>query len=99
MVEIIIGGRYMVPSKLKPGDEVRVIAPSRSMKILGEDCKKIATERLEALGLKVSFGKYVMEADPDYMIASVEHRAEDLNDAFKDKNVKAILTVIGGFKF
>ena len=34
MVEIIIGGRYMVPSKLKPGDEVRVIAPSRSMKIL-----------------------------------------------------------------
>ena len=73
MVEIIIGGRYMVPSKLKPGDEVRVIAPSRSMKILGEDCKKIATERLEALGLKVSFGKYVMEADPDYMIASVEH--------------------------
>ncbi len=87
----------MVPSKLKPGDEVRVIAPSRSMKILGEDCKKIATERLEALGLKVSFGKYVMEADPDYMIASVEHRAEDLNDAFKDKNVKAILTVIGGF--
>ena len=87
----------MIPNKLKPGDEVRVIAPSRSMKILGEDCKKIATERLESLGLKVTFGKYVMEADDDYLIASAEHRAEDLNDAFKDKNVKAILTVIGGF--
>jgi ribosome-binding ATPase YchF (GTP1/OBG family) len=44
----------MIPSKLKPGDEVRVIAPSRSMLILGEDCKKLATERLEALGLKES---------------------------------------------
>lgn len=87
----------MIPSKLKPGDEVRVIAPSRSMKILGEDCKKIATERLEELGLKVTFGKHVMEADPDYMCASRDARVEDLNEAFRDKNVKAILTVIGGF--
>lgn len=87
----------MIPEKLKVGDEVRVIAPSRSMAILGEDCKKIATDRLEALGLKVTFGKYVMEADEDYMCASVEHRVEDLNEAFRDKNVKAILTVIGGF--
>ena len=87
----------MVPSKLKAGDEVRVIAPSRSMVILGEDCKKIATERLESLGLKVTFGKHVMESDLDYMCASIESRVEDLNEAFRDKNVKAILTVIGGF--
>ena len=38
-----------------------------------------------------------MEADPDYMCASRDARVEDLNEAFKDKNVKAILTVIGGF--
>ena len=87
----------MIPNKLKLGDEVRVIAPSRSMVILGEDCKKIATERLESLGLKVTFGKHVMEADSDYMCASIESRVEDLNEAFRDKNVKAILTVIGGF--
>lgn len=87
----------MIPAKLKSGDEVRVIAPSRSMVILGEDCKTLATERLEKLGLKVTFGKHIMEADSDYLAASVEARAEDLNEAFKDKNVKAILTVIGGF--
>ena len=87
----------MIPAKLKSGDEVRVIAPSRSMAILGEDCKSLATRRLEELGLKVTFGKHVMEADPDYLAASVEARVEDLNEAFKDKNVKAILTVIGGF--
>ena len=67
----------MIPNKLKAGDEVRVIAPSRSMKILGEDCIKIATERLESLGLKVTFGKHVMEADPDYMCASRDSRVED----------------------
>lgn len=87
----------MVPEKLKAGDEVRVIAPSRSMAILKEDCINLATERLEALGLKVTFGKYVNEIDEEYLAASREHRVEDLNDAFKDKNVKAILTVIGGF--
>ena len=87
----------MIPNKLKPGDEVRVIAPSRSMAILGEDCKEIATKRLEDLGLKVTFGKHVLEYDEDYMCTNVEARAEDLNDAFRDTNVKAILTVIGGF--
>ena len=87
----------MIPEKLKPGDEVRVIAPARSMNILGEDCKQIATERLEALGLKVTFGKHVLETDPDSFSATIEARIEDLHDAFRDKNVKAILTVIGGF--
>lgn len=87
----------MVPEKLKVGDEVRIIAPSRSMAILGEDCKKLATERLESLGLKVSFGKHVMEFDPDSFSTTIENRLEDLHDAFRDKNVKAILTVIGGF--
>ncbi len=87
----------MVAEKLKAGDEVRVIAPSRSMVILKEDCIEIATKRLEDLGLKVSFGKHVYEFDADYMAADAKLRAEDLNEAFADKNVKAIFTVIGGF--
>ena len=33
----------------------------------------------------------------DYNCASIEDRIEDLHEAFKDKNVKAILTVIGGY--
>ncbi len=87
----------MIAEKLKPGDEVRVIAPSRSMAMLGDDCKEIATKRLEDLGLKVTFGKHVLESDPDYIATDAKSRAEDLNEAFADKNVKAILTVIGGF--
>ena len=87
----------IIPNKLKKGDEVRIIAPARSMIILGKDCIELATKRLEELGLKVTFGKYVMETDEDYVSALAKHRAEDLNEAFADKNVKAILTVIGGF--
>ena len=86
----------MIPSKLKPGDEVRVIAPARSLSLLGADCIEIANKRFEELELKLSFGKHVKEADEN-MSSSIESRVEDLNEAFRDKNVKAIFTVIGGF--
>ncbi len=85
------------PEALKAGDEVRVIAPARSLALIGQDCRQLATARLsEELGLKVSFGKYVEEKDA-YGSSSVAHRVEDLHAAFADKKVKAVLTVIGGF--
>ena len=88
----------IVPKKLKLGDEVRIIAPSRSMKVLKEDVIKIATQRLEEIGLKVTFGKNVMKyQNEDFKCATIEERIEDLHEAFKDKNVKAIITVIGGY--
>lgn len=86
----------MVPNKLKNGDEIRIIAPARSMVILGKDCIELATKRLSDLGFKVSFGKNVMNAD-DVLSSSIEDRISDLHEAFFDTNVKAILTVIGGF--
>jgi len=86
----------MVPNKLKQGDEIRVIAPARSMKIINKETRDIANKRLEELGLKVTFGKHVEECD-EFTSSSVEARLEDLHEAFSDKNVKAILTVIGGF--
>ena len=87
----------MIPKKLKVGDEVRVVAPSRSMAILKDDCINLAIERLESLGLKVTFSKHVNEFEEDYMCTNAKDRAEDFNEAFRDDNVKAILTVIGGF--
>ena len=88
----------IIPDKLKIGDEVRIIAPSRSFNLLTQETIEVATNRLEGLGLKVSFGKNISnEFDKNYNCASIEDRIEDLHDAFKDKNVKAILTVIGGF--
>jgi len=86
----------LIPSKLKQGDVVRVIAPSRSLQLIGEETKRIANERFDEMGLTLSFGKHVSETD-DFASSSIESRIEDLHDAFSDKSVKAILTVIGGF--
>lgn len=83
-------------NKLNKGDEVRIIAPSRSLSMIGESAKEIRDGRFENLGLKLSFGKHVMEKD-DFVSSSIESRVADLHDAFSDQNVKAIITVIGGF--
>ena len=84
------------PEKLKMGDEIRIIAPSRSMALISEECREIANKRFADLALKLSFGKHIEEAD-DFASSSIESRIDDLHDAFLNKNVKAILTVIGGF--
>ncbi len=84
------------PNKLKSGDEVRVISPSRSLSIISEQTRQIANERFSELGLKLSFGKHVEEVD-DFNSSGVNSRLEDLHEAFADPNVKGILTVVGGF--
>ena len=90
--------KKIIPEKLKKGDEIRIIASSRSMSLLSDETISIATKRLEDLGFKVTFGKNVgMSINDVYCCGTIEERIEDLHEAFSDKNVKAILTVIGGF--
>lgn len=84
------------PSKLKKGDEIRIIAPVRSLAIISEESRKIANRRFESLGFKLSFGDHVEEID-EFASTKIESRLDDLHKAFTDKNVKAIFTVIGGF--
>lgn len=86
----------IIPNKLKKADLVRVIAPSRSLAILSEHTKVIANQRFEDLSLRLSFGQHVSDCDM-FDSSSIQARLYDLHDAFRDKEVKAIFTVIGGY--
>lgn len=86
----------LFPKRLANGDEIRVIAPSRSMAIIPEDIQKVAHQRVNALGLQISFGRHVNEVD-DFNSSSIQSRVEDLHRAFADDDVKAIVTLIGGY--
>lgn len=87
----------IVPAKLVKGDEIRVIAPARGIKIIGQDSREIAINRFRKLGLVVTFGQNTIDKNWDMMgSSSIEKRVEDIIDAFKDENVKAIFTIIGG---
>lgn len=88
----------IVPQLLKSGDEIRVVAPSTGIKIIGADSRAIAAERFAQMGLKVTFGANTTDDNFDMMgTSSIEKRAADINAAFADPKVKAIFTIIGGF--
>jgi muramoyltetrapeptide carboxypeptidase LdcA involved in peptidoglycan recycling len=84
------------PKKLKAGSHIRVIAPSRSFKIINEETREIAKKRFADMDISVSYSKHCDEID-DFVSSSISSRLEDLHEAFADKNVDAILTAIGGF--
>ena len=61
----------IIPDKLKVGDEIRVIAPSRNLNLLSDETMEIATNRLESLGFKVTFGKNVRNVFPVMIGATI----------------------------
>jgi len=91
----------VVPDKLGAGDEIRVLALSRSIGglkqypgIADADVDH-ARQALESFGVRVSFGSHVMENDGN-LTTSVGARLEDWYEALNDSKVKAILAVTGG---
>ena len=86
----------MIPSKLKYGDEIRVIAPSSSLARVREDIYNQALSYLKSQGFKITFSKNSREMN-EFKSSSIQSRVDDINEAFKDENVKMIITCIGGF--
>ncbi len=86
----------IIPNKLKKGDEIRIIAPSRSWSIFQDEFLNLAKDKLELLWYKVTFSKNIFNKDILWS-SSIEDRVSDLHDAFWDSCVKAIITIIGWF--
>ncbi|MCI8589086.1 MAG: hypothetical protein HFG40_05470 [Bacilli bacterium] len=86
----------MLASKLQIGDTIGVIAPDKALKSKDKEYLENASKYFESLGLKVKYGKYLF-SDDEYCAGTPMQRAEDLNNMFSDKDVKAIFTVKGGY--
>ena len=86
------------PEKLQSGDKVTIVAPAQSLSTswIDDKLKKMAKQRLEKLGLKVTFSKNSREID-EFDSSSIESRVSDLHAAFADKTTKLVLTVVGGY--
>ena len=86
----------MIASKLKPGDEVRVIAPSRNLTEVRQDIHHHAVDFWAREGFELTFSKNSREVNK-FHSSSIQARVEDLHEAFLDPNVKMVITCLGGF--
>ena len=88
----------IIPEKLKKGDTVAIVSLSSGMGGEKEFLHRyeIGKQRLEKIfGLKVITMPNALKGC-DYLDKHPEARASDLMDAFKDRNIKGIFTMIGG---
>ncbi|HVH15675.1 MAG TPA: LD-carboxypeptidase [Candidatus Angelobacter sp.] len=88
----------MIAPKLKPGDRIRIVTPSRSIKLpfITREIIELAENRLKSLGLVSSYGKHIDETN-FLDSSSIDNRVKDLPDAFASHDICMIQTVIGGF--
>jgi muramoyltetrapeptide carboxypeptidase len=80
------------PPAVRPGDRVRLLSPAS---FPTDDWLADSVAILESWGLVVEVGAHA----PDrwgYMAGRDEERLDDLNEAFRDAGVRAIITTRGG---
>lgn len=85
----------IIPNKLKLGDTIGVVAPSSP--IIGENIEELNTAKkiVEEAGFKVKYSKNILSNTNGYC-ATAKERAEDINEMFSDKEIKAIWCAKGG---
>lgn len=85
------------PKRLYKGDKVAIVSLSRGM--IGEKMfihkYELAKKRLEEYGLEVVAMPNALKGI-DYLYRRPEARAQDLMDAFRDSEIKAVFNAIGG---
>src|SRR5881275_125188 len=80
------------PRKARPGDKVAVVSPALAAPAIGPEVHEQALRRLEeATGLVP-----VEYPTTRQLGASAQARAADLNAAFADPEIRAVLATVGG---
>lgn len=95
MQEAMKRSHPMKAPKLQAGDGIRIISPSNSLGIIAPEQIEASTRLLESYGFKVSFAAHAYEMD-QFSSSSIRSRVEDIHEAFRDPDVKGILTTLGG---
>lgn len=88
--------KFIVPSRLKKGDKVAIVTPSFAGPYLFPHVYELGLERLRTVfGLEpVAFPSTCKS--PEYLAKNPQARADDINAAFDDTSIKAIITTTGG---
>lgn len=83
------------PNHLKEGDTVVLVSPSAPAAARFGFRVENGIKQLRRLGLEVEVSKHAYDHTGN-TAGTPEQRASDINDAFSDSNVSAIISIIGG---
>ncbi len=86
--------KVMKPPRLQKGDMIGLVSPASPPPSV-ERIEK-AVSYLENLGYRVEVGKHVMD-QYGYLAGQDVERARDLNDFLKNRTIKAIFAIRGGY--
>lgn len=85
----------MRAEKLKKGDTIGIIAPSKPINDEYKAYMKNSIKIFEDMGFKIKLSKNIYKNTWGYS-ATPQEKASDINDMFSDKEVKAIISAVGG---
>lgn len=86
--------KYKLPSLLKPGAHIRIIAPASSVQKW--NLVPVTIKSFERLGFKISFGKNAKK-NIGYLAGTDLERLSDIHEAFSNKSVDGIICLRGGY--
>ena len=86
--------KMIYPPRLKPNDLVAIVSPAGATE--SEASLQQAVRNVESLGLRVKLMPSVGKRW-GYLGGTDEQRAEDLNEAIRDKDVQGIVCLRGGY--
>lgn len=86
----------IIPPKLNKGDTIGIIAPSGGNGALFPHRVENGVKALKNLGFRIKIFPTAQNVTDLCKSGSEEERLRDLHDAFKDKEIKAIICNIGG---
>ena len=85
---------WVVPPAVEPGDHVAVLSPASNLRAFPY-VHELGLERLRSFGVEpVEYP--TATADSEYLYDNPERRAEEIERAFRDSDIAAVVTTIGG---
>lgn len=88
--------KFIQPAKLKPGDKVAIVSPSSGMAFLFPWVYKQGLAELERTFELIPIEFPTACKSSEYLSKNPKARAEDINNAFADPMIKAIIATTGG---
>ena len=88
-----VGQPLTRPRRLRPGDEVAVVAPAGPVRV---ERLQAGVHVLESWGLQIRLGKHTYDGQ-GYLAGADAHRADDFMSAWTDPHIRAVFTARGGY--